>query len=116
MFIHFVRFTTPLPHEQVRRLFEERAPRYREVPGLLQKYYGYDFGDLATTAYLGEIPDGVFPVRVTEGFDQFAAELLAGEGTRVFSLLEARCVVFEEGGDLLLGVGEDLIEDLVWKF
>jgi len=42
MFIHFVRFTTPLPHEEVRRLFEERAPRYREVPGLLQKYYGYE--------------------------------------------------------------------------
>jgi hypothetical protein len=25
MFIHFVRFTTPLPQEQVRRIFEERA-------------------------------------------------------------------------------------------
>jgi hypothetical protein len=42
VFIHFVRFTTRLPHEQVRHLFEERAPRYREVPGLLQKYYGYE--------------------------------------------------------------------------
>ena len=42
MFIHFVRFPSRLPHEEVQRLFEERAPRYREVPGLLQKYYGYE--------------------------------------------------------------------------
>ena len=42
MFIHFVRFITRLPKEEVQRLFEERAPRYREVPGLLQKYYGYE--------------------------------------------------------------------------
>jgi hypothetical protein len=42
MFIHFVRFTTRFSHEEVRHLFEERAPRYREVPGLLQKYYGYE--------------------------------------------------------------------------
>ena len=43
MFIHFVRFTTQLPKEQVQRIMEERAPRFRsEVAGLVQKYYGYD--------------------------------------------------------------------------
>ena len=42
MFIHFVRFTSRLPNEEVQRLFEERASRYREVPGLMQKYYGYE--------------------------------------------------------------------------
>jgi hypothetical protein len=42
MVIHFVRITTRLAHEEVRQIMEERAPRFREVPGLLQKYYGYE--------------------------------------------------------------------------
>jgi hypothetical protein len=43
MFIHFVRFTTQLPEEEVRCIMEERAPRFRsEVAGLVQKYYDYD--------------------------------------------------------------------------
>ena len=42
MVIQFVRITTALAHEEVRQIMEERAPRFREVPGLLQKYYGYD--------------------------------------------------------------------------
>jgi hypothetical protein len=42
MVIHFVRIKTPLAQEEVRRIMEERAPRFREVPGLLQKYYGYE--------------------------------------------------------------------------
>jgi hypothetical protein len=42
MVIHFVRINTRLAHEEVRRIMEERAPRFREVPGLVQKYYGYE--------------------------------------------------------------------------
>lgn len=43
MFVHFVRFATDLPEEEVRHIMEERAPRFRhEVPGLVQKYYGYE--------------------------------------------------------------------------
>ena len=42
MVIHFVRFKTHLAHEEVRHIMEERAPRFREVSGLLQKYYGYE--------------------------------------------------------------------------
>src|SRR5918995_3076407 len=45
MFIHFVRFTTQLPEDQVRNIMEERVPHFRrEVAGLVQKYYGYDSG------------------------------------------------------------------------
>jgi hypothetical protein len=40
MVIHFVRITTYLAQEEVQRIMEERAPRFREVPGLVQKYYG----------------------------------------------------------------------------
>jgi hypothetical protein len=43
MVIHFVRFKTHLAPEEVQRIMEERAPRFRsEVPGLVQKYYGYE--------------------------------------------------------------------------
>jgi hypothetical protein len=43
MVIHFVRFKTHLAPEEVRRIMEERASRFRsEVPGLVQKYYGYE--------------------------------------------------------------------------
>ena len=42
MVIHFVRGTTPLGREEIQRIMEERAPSFREVAGLLQKYYGYE--------------------------------------------------------------------------
>jgi len=42
MVIHFVRINTRLAQEEVRRIMEERAPCFREVPGLVQKYYGYE--------------------------------------------------------------------------
>jgi hypothetical protein len=41
MVINFVRITTDLAHDEVQRIMEERAPS-REVPGLVQKYYGYE--------------------------------------------------------------------------
>jgi hypothetical protein len=40
MVVHFVRITTYLAQEEVQRIMEERVPRFREVPGLVQKYYG----------------------------------------------------------------------------
>jgi hypothetical protein len=39
MYIQFVKFASRLAEDQVRRLLDERAPQYREVPGLVQKYY-----------------------------------------------------------------------------
>jgi hypothetical protein len=41
MVIHFVRIKTPLAQEEVRQIMEQRALRFREVAGLVQKYYGY---------------------------------------------------------------------------
>ena len=50
MVIHFVRFKTHLAPEEVQRIMEERAPRFRsEVPGLVQKYYGYEPSAVATS-------------------------------------------------------------------
>ena len=39
MVIQFVKLRSQLPHEEVHRFMEERAPQFRQVPGLLQKYF-----------------------------------------------------------------------------
>lgn len=39
MFIHIVRFKSRLPAAEVYRLYESRVPQYRQMPGLVQKYY-----------------------------------------------------------------------------
>ena len=39
MIVQIVRFRSGLPDADVRRVYESRAPRYREVPGLIQRYY-----------------------------------------------------------------------------
>lgn len=31
-----------LSHDELERRYKERMPQFREVPGLLQKYYSYD--------------------------------------------------------------------------
>lgn len=31
-----------LPHDEMVRRYKERLPRFREVPGLVQKYYSHD--------------------------------------------------------------------------
>lgn len=38
--IQFVKFSSPLSDDEVRAVMERRAPEFREVPGLVQKYYG----------------------------------------------------------------------------
>jgi heme-degrading monooxygenase HmoA len=42
MVIRLVRFKSALSHEDVLELYAERAPRYRKLSGLLQKYYVRD--------------------------------------------------------------------------
>jgi heme-degrading monooxygenase HmoA len=39
MVIQFVKLRSRLPDGDVRRLMEERSPQFRQVPGLLQKYF-----------------------------------------------------------------------------
>jgi heme-degrading monooxygenase HmoA len=40
--ILIVRFKSTLPTDEVERRYKERYPKYREVPGLVQKYYLHD--------------------------------------------------------------------------
>lgn len=42
--IQFVKFSSPLTDEEARSVMERRAPEFRQVPGLLQKYYGREVG------------------------------------------------------------------------
>jgi heme-degrading monooxygenase HmoA len=40
MIIQFVKFRSGLTALEVERVMKERAPRFRALPGLIQKYYG----------------------------------------------------------------------------
>src|SRR5919205_4491408 len=42
MIILMYKFRSRLPEAEVRRLMRERAPAFRALPGLVQKYYGYE--------------------------------------------------------------------------
>ena len=42
MIIPMVKFKSKLSDSEARRVMEERAPRFRALPGLVQKYYGYE--------------------------------------------------------------------------
>jgi heme-degrading monooxygenase HmoA len=39
MIVQVVKFASRLSEHEARRVMEERAPQYRALPGLLQKYY-----------------------------------------------------------------------------
>src|SRR5262245_26051316 len=38
--IQFVKFSSPLTEDEILAKMERRAPEFRRVPGLLQKFYG----------------------------------------------------------------------------
>lgn len=42
MIIQIVKFKTDLSEDEFRRIAESRAPQYRALPGLRQKYYVYE--------------------------------------------------------------------------
>lgn len=66
MVIQFVKLQSPLPDERVRAVMDERAPEFREVPGLVQKLYGREQGD--TGAYCG-----IYAFDSQESLDAFRA-------------------------------------------
>lgn len=42
MFIQFVKAKSSLSASEVQQVMKERAPQFRAIPGLIQKYYGYE--------------------------------------------------------------------------
>jgi heme-degrading monooxygenase HmoA len=65
--ILFVRITSGLDREEFNRRLAERRPRFREVPGLLQKVYGRDpeTGDVCGI-YFFESDEALAAFRETE--------------------------------------------------
>lgn len=50
MIILSVKIKSSLPYDDVMRIMHERAPEFRAIPGLIQKYYGHE---KATGEYTG---------------------------------------------------------------
>ena len=42
MIIQFVKFKSGLSDAEVQHVMKERAPQFRSLPGLVQKYYGHE--------------------------------------------------------------------------
>lgn len=42
MIIQFVKFKSTLSDADVQQVMKDRAPRFRALPGLVQKYYGHE--------------------------------------------------------------------------
>lgn len=67
MFIHIVRFKSKLAATEVLKLYQSRLPQYREVPGLIQKYYmHYTATDEHGAVYLWESKEALEAFRTSE--------------------------------------------------
>ena len=66
MIVQIVRFTSDLDDAQVGATYRARAPRYREVPGLLQKYYlAFPSGEHGAV-YVWDSPEAMAAFRTTD--------------------------------------------------
>lgn len=67
MFIHIVRFKSRLSAPEVLELYRSRVSQYREVPGLVQKYYlHYTETDEHGAVYVWEFRDALNAFRKSE--------------------------------------------------
>jgi heme-degrading monooxygenase HmoA len=67
MIIQVVKFKSGLSDTEVERVFKERMPRFRELTGLVQKYYGHekDTGEF-TGVYLWDSKESIDRFRQSE--------------------------------------------------
>ena len=65
--IQFVKFSSPLTEDEILATMEKRAPEFRQVPGLLQKFYGREVetGD-ACGIYIFDSSESLHAFRQTE--------------------------------------------------
>jgi heme-degrading monooxygenase HmoA len=67
VFIHIVRFKSRLPAAEVLKTYQSRVPRYRQVPGLVQKYYlHYTETDEHGAVYVWESREALEAFRASE--------------------------------------------------
>ena len=98
--ILFVRVKSPLDPDELVRRVSERAPRFREVPGLIQKIYGKDeaTGDVC----------GIFFFDNNEALAAYRSSELAQTAPGAYEALEVRPEVFEVLFSLFPGKGPPL--------
>jgi hypothetical protein len=85
--IQFVKFSSPLTDEETRSVMERRAPEFRQVPGLFQKYYGREVGTGDVCGiYIFDSEDSLRAFRETE---------LARTIPRAYQIESPRIEVFE---------------------
>lgn len=67
MIIQFVKFKSGLSDAAVQRVMKERAPQFRALPGLVQKYYGHEVqtGEF-TGIYLWDSEESLHQFQKTE--------------------------------------------------
>lgn len=82
-----VRIKSPLDPEELLRRAEERLPRFREVPGLVQKIYGRDeaTGDVC----------GIYFFESREALGRFRESELARSIPTAYDAQEVRPEVFD---------------------
>jgi hypothetical protein len=61
-----VRFNSSLSRDDVERIVRERAPRFRDVPGLVQKFYGVDGDGYITGIYVFDSQESLNAFRETD--------------------------------------------------
>jgi heme-degrading monooxygenase HmoA len=67
MFIHIVRFKSRLTAGEVLERYQSRVPQYRQVPGLVQKYYlHYTETDEHGAVYVWESKEALARFRASE--------------------------------------------------
>jgi hypothetical protein len=65
--IQFVKFSSPLTENEVLAVMEQRAPEFRRVPGLIQKFYGREVGTGDTCGiYIFDSHESLHAFRRTE--------------------------------------------------
>jgi heme-degrading monooxygenase HmoA len=82
----FVRIKANLGAQEIERRLEERRPRFREVPGLVQKVYGRDesTGDVC----------GIYFFESDEALERFARSELARTISSAYEAVEVRREVY----------------------
>ncbi|HEU5489475.1 MAG TPA: YdhR family protein [Gaiellaceae bacterium] len=85
--IQFVKFSSPLSEDEVLAVMKRRAPEFRQVPGLIQKFYGREVetGDMC----------GIYIFDSQESLNAFRQTELARTIPSAYQVESPRVEVFE---------------------
>ncbi len=93
MIILSIKVKSTLPYDEVMRIMKERAPGFRAIPGLIQKYYGHEksTGEF-TGIYLWDSKESLREYRESE-LARTIAEAYKAEGTPRIEVFEVPLVL-----------------------